>query len=73
MDATSSGEPTDAELEARWALVRARWGARLDADELADLRKSVQAILEAVRALRAVPLGDTDEPFPPFVPFRADD
>ena len=55
-----------------FALVRDRYGARLDAAQLAEVRKGVEAIAEAARALRAVRLDNADEPMQPFSPFRAD-
>ena len=61
-----------AEVDAMFALVRRRYGARLTAEELDGVRKAVQGLVEGARALRAVRLGNADEPFQPFAPFRAD-
>ena len=70
-----SSEPApspDPEVEQLFALVRARYGQRLTAAELDEVRKGVAAVVEAGRALRAVRLRNSDEPFQPFVPYRAD-
>ena len=60
------------EIDALFALVRARYGARLTAEQLDEVRKGVVALVETARALRSVKLGNTDEPMQPFAPFRAD-
>ena len=61
-----------AEVEALFALVRRRYGARLTEAELDGVRKGVQGVVEGGRALRAVRLGNADEPFQPFAPYRDD-
>jgi hypothetical protein len=60
-------------LEHLFALVRERYGARLTEAELGEVRKGVEAIAHAGRALRAVRLDGSDEPMQPFSPFRADE
>ena len=69
------GEPVPhaREAELRLELVRQRHGARLGAEQLADLRRAVAAIVEQVVALRAIPLSNADEPLPGFRPWRADE
>jgi hypothetical protein len=32
----------------------------------------VEAVVQSARALRALKLSSSDEPFPPFVPYRDD-
>ena len=61
------------EVDLRLALIRLRFGARLDPAQLADLRRAVEAIVEQVASLRAVPLTNADEPLPRFQPLRADE
>jgi hypothetical protein len=61
-----------AETDALFALVRARYGDRMTAEQLDELRKGVEVTAEAMRALRAVKLRNSDEPFPPFAPYRKD-
>ena len=60
------------EVDTLLALVRERYGARLDADQLDDIRKSIEAIVGAARALRAVRLTNAEEPGQPFAAYRAD-
>ena len=68
------GETEDirAEVEALFALVRERYGDRLTPEPLDGVKKGVEGIVKAARALRAVRLENSDEPMPPFVPYRAD-
>ncbi len=66
------GASPDDEVETLFALVRARYGHRLDAAELEGVRKGIEGIVQAVRTLRVVRLRNSDEPFQPFAPFRGD-
>jgi len=61
-----------AEVETMLALVRERYGSRLDAEQLAGVRTAIEGIVQAARALRAVRLSNADEPAPPFAAYRAD-
>jgi hypothetical protein len=61
------------EVDLRFALVRARYGERLSADQLDALRRVVEGLVDQLTALRSVRLANSDEPLPPFVPFRADE
>jgi hypothetical protein len=60
------------EVLARVAVVRARYGSRLDEAALAEIEQALTALVAAAHALRAVRLDNADEPHPPFVPFRAE-
>ena len=62
----------DLEADALFEIVRQRYGARLTQEQLDEVRKIVQAQVEAARALRAVRLTNADEPMQPFAPYRAD-
>jgi hypothetical protein len=62
----------DPEADALFEIVRQRYGDRLTPDQLDEVRKIVQAQVEAARALRAVRLTNADEPMQPFAPYRAD-
>ena len=64
------GPDADAEVERLFALVRQRYGDRLTPAQLDEVRKGVEGVVLAARALRAVRLENRDEPFPPFVPYR---
>ena len=59
------------EVEAMLALVRERYGSRLDAEELAGVRTAIEGIVQAAHALRAVRLTNADEPGQPFAAYRA--
>jgi hypothetical protein len=59
------------ELDLLVELVRQRYGNRLTAEQLADVRATAERVIRDVEALRAVRLAATDEPSPAFVPFRA--
>ena len=71
MAAEPSPDAAD-ETQRLFALVRDRYEDRLSPAELEEVRKGVEAVVEAARALRAVKLGISDEPFQPFSPYRAD-
>jgi hypothetical protein len=60
------------ETEILYALVRARYGARLDAAQLEAVRATIAALVADVAALRAATIPVDAEPVPAFVPFRAD-
>jgi hypothetical protein len=60
------------EAEILFALIRARFGARLDAAQLEDVKKTVEGLVRDVMALRAAPMPDDAEPAQPFIPFRAE-
>jgi hypothetical protein len=65
--------PAEREVELRLSLLRLRYGDRLSAEQVDDLRRTVEGIVAQVRALRAVPLVNADEPLPRFVPLRGDE
>ena len=65
-------QPESDEVEARLALIRARYGARLTPEQLAEIRTMVEGLVKGARAMRAVPLRNSDEPALSFAPFRAD-
>ena len=66
------GSDVYAEVDRLFALVRERYGDRLTPAQLDEVCKGVEGIVQAARALRAVRLGNADEPFQPFIPYRAD-
>jgi hypothetical protein len=68
----SQADAVRAEVETMLALVRERYGSRLDADQLAGVRIALEGIVQAARALRAVRLTNADEPAQPFAAYRAD-
>ncbi len=60
------------EVETMLALVRERYGSRLSPDELAGVRTAIEGIVQAAHALRAVRLGNGDEPGQGFAAYRAE-
>jgi hypothetical protein len=64
------GEPEAArsEEELLFSLVRERYGNRLTPEELEAVRTGLAAIVEGVRALRAVRLDNADGPLLPLRP-----
>ena len=68
----SDADAVRAEVDTMLALVRERYGSRLDAEQLAGVRTSIEAIVQASRALRAVRLTNAAEPAQPFAAYRAE-
>jgi hypothetical protein len=60
------------DVELLLALVRGRYGARLDEAQLAIVRQTLEGLVRDLAALRAVTIPDDAEPAQPFIPFRAD-
>jgi hypothetical protein len=58
------------EAEFLFKMVRDRYGDRLNAEELEEVRKGVKGIAEAAEALRSVKLGNGTEPFSIFKPYK---
>ena len=69
----ADNETMAAEVAALFAIVKARYGARLDEAQLEGVRKGVEAIVDAARLVRAVRLVNADEPYQTFRPYRADE
>jgi hypothetical protein len=68
----SGADAVRAEVDTMLALVRERYGSRLDAEQLAGVRTAIEAVVQASRALRAVRLTNADEPAQPFAAYRAE-
>ena len=62
-----------AEAGALFEVIRARYGSRLTPEQLAEVRKGVEAMVETAGALRAVRLANGEEPLDVAVPFRGDE
>jgi hypothetical protein len=60
------------EAEILFALVSRRYGVRLDAAQLEDVKKIVEAMARDAAALRATTIPTDAEPGQPFIPFRAE-
>ena len=61
----------DRETAILFELIRARYGPRLTAEQLEGVRRGVAAVVAQSTVLRAVRLGNADEPVQRFAPFRA--
>src|SRR5207244_31400 len=59
-------------VELLFALVRHRYGARLDEAQLAIVRETLEGLARDLATLRAVTIPDDAEPAQPFVPFRSE-
>ena len=66
-------EKSSKEAELLFEMVRNRYGDRLSAEELEEVRKGVEGIVEAAESLRSVKLGNGTEPFSIFKPYRKGD
>lgn len=60
-----------AEVDARTALVVARFGKHLDDEARKTIRKEIEDLVRRSQTLRDFPLENGDGPFPVFTPFRA--
>ena len=66
-------DPLTAEIDARMALVIARYGDKLDDEARAQVRQEVEAIVGRAEALRKFGLENGEGPFPVFRPYRGDE
>ncbi len=61
------------ETELLFALLWQRFGARLTPGVLEEVRRGVEGMVQAAEALRAIELGNSDEPYALFVPYCRED
>ena len=61
------------ESEHLFNIIKERYGDRLSDDELAEVKKGVEKIVEAAEKLREVRLENGDEPFFVFKPYRGEE
>ena len=61
------------DVDAQVEMLKGRYGDRLTAEQIEELRKAVAAASERAAQMRSVPLGNGDEPAFVFRPFRAED
>jgi len=47
-------------------LIKARHGTRLTPQQLEEIKKAIEAQLDASKQLHTTPLDNGDEPYPPF-------
>jgi hypothetical protein len=60
------------EAETLFSLVKEKYGNKIAAEELEEVKKAVEMIVETSLELRKVELGNWDEPFSVFKPYRRD-
>lgn len=60
------------EADNLFEIIKMRYGDRVTADELEEMRKGLDAILDASKAMRAVKLENGDEPYQFFEPYRGE-
>jgi hypothetical protein len=61
------------EAHTLFEMVKERYGNRLSVQELEEVRKGVEGVVEMAEALRAVRLDNSVEPFQAFAPYRKED
>ena len=64
--------PREREAEILTSLILNRYGDRFTDAEKAEIRKSVEANVDAAEKLRSVKLENGDEPFSVFTPWRGE-
>ncbi len=63
----------NSESEHLFNIIKERYGERLSDEELAEVKKGVDRIVEAAEKLREIRLENGDEPFFVFRPYRGDE
>jgi hypothetical protein len=73
MSAEQANDTSDGIVDTRLAQLKVRFGERFDEAQWDAIRKNIADLKECSDRLRAVPLGNGDEPEIVFVPYRSDD
>jgi hypothetical protein len=63
----------ESEAETLFNLVKEKYGDKIAPDELEEVRKAVERIVETSTELREVELYNWDEPFSVFKPYRREE
>ena len=61
------------EAETLFSLVKEKYGDKIAPEELEEVKKAIERIVETSMELRKVELGNWDEPFSVFKPYRRDE
>ncbi len=61
------------ESEHLFNIIKERYGERLSDEELAEVKKGVDRLMEAAEKLREIRLENGDEPFFVFRPYRGEE
>jgi hypothetical protein len=56
------------EADIRLSLIEVRYGDRVTPEELEEIRKGLDALLDNVKAMHVIELENGDEPYPFFKP-----
>ena len=59
-----------ADSEGMFQIIKDRYGNRLTPEELEEVKKGVERVVELGEELRAFKLGNGDQPYPSFEPYR---
>lgn len=60
----------ESEAETLFGLIKEKYGDKIAPNELEEVRKAVERIVESSTELREVELSNWDEPFNVFKPYR---
>ena len=69
----TNNEEINSDLEFRKNLVKQHFGHRLNSEEWDEVEEAVIGIHGMVESLKAVDIGNSDEPFVTFLPYRKGD
>lgn len=61
------------EAETLFSLVKEKYGDKITEEEFDEVKKGIERIVETSMELRKVELGNWDEPFSVFKPYRRDE
>lgn len=64
---------SDKETSILMGLVKERYGERLTEEQFEHVENSLKRVMDAGKALREVPLENSDEPYNMFRPYRRKD
>jgi len=65
-------QPRGNEADHLFEIIKARYGDRVTAAELDEMRKGLDAILDSAKAMHAIKLENGDEPYQFFKPYRGE-
>ena len=66
----STSQSGHREAEILFEMVKDRYGDRLTDEQLEEVRRSVDRVVDDAEALRSIRLDNADEPAPIFTPYR---
>jgi hypothetical protein len=69
----SASNETKTDRQCVLDMVKRRYENRLTSEEIEELHKAIDGVLDMADALRLVKLKNSDEPFTLFIPYRMED